>query len=186
MIRVWCRPQHQADERQRLGEASADQQARGVGVDAADPAQVVGQRPAQLGVSGWVAVSEDVIGSARHDLPVRLGPCVPGETRAIGPARPQIPPGNGPWYRGRQRRAVLRQPAHPDRRPLPDVQVAGQGAGRGQRRAQDKAPVAHGLAQGVLNAVAQAPGPVQGDEQVNATGPIRIHETGAYKQTASA
>lgn len=99
---------------------------------------------------------------------------------------------------------MLRQPAHPGRRPLPDVQVAlggelrvggadrapghpevaGQGAGRGQRRAQDKAPVSHGLAQGVLNAVAQAPGPVQADEQVNATGPIRIHETGAYKQTS--
>jgi len=100
---------------------------------------------------------------------------------------------------------MLWQPAHPDWRPLPDVQVtlggelrvggadrapghpevAGQGAGRGQHRAQDQAPVSHGLAQCVLNAVAQALGPVQAHEQVHATGPIRIHGTGAYKQASS-
>jgi hypothetical protein len=88
-------PQGPRYQRERLGQAGRNDHPIGVRASASDPAEVVGQRFAQLGGSAGVAVAQALVWSAVQRAPHRCEPLDAREKRKVRSARPEVKP----WLR---------------------------------------------------------------------------------------
>ena len=85
-----ARGQRPAREREPLGQARGHHDRRGVGGDAAHPAEVRGERAAQLGGSARVAVAQARVGRVAQSLAQRRGPRGAREERDVGRAGAEV------------------------------------------------------------------------------------------------
>ena len=113
--RAAARPEHLAEQGQRVGEAGADHDPVAGDADAARPGQVARQCVPQLRQSARVRVAKDVVGCG---VERGAGRCQPGPAREcpqVRHARPQVVAGRGDLlgdrrWRPRPARAVRRDP----------------------------------------------------------------------------
>ncbi len=198
---------HPRKQRQGLDIPRGDHDLVGRREHAAGPAEVFGQRGAQLDPATRVAVAVDLRPGAAQRAPGRPQPGRDGEQRHVGPAGAQIVPRDAirparPSLAGR--RGTLRQVAHDRARSLPhgqeplghqliegrahgaagQAQVGGERPGRGQPGVRSEPAGADRVPQRALE-----PGPPAGpgvglQVQVDAeSGPIFWHETGSYPRS---
>ena len=85
-----ARPEHPAEQPEPLREATADDDVLRAGANAASPAQVVGERAAQLRQPARIRVTERVVGRHAERPARRREPRRPGKSREVGGAGAQV------------------------------------------------------------------------------------------------
>jgi hypothetical protein len=196
--------EHPGQQRQRLDVPRGDHDLAGIREHSAGPAEVLGQRGAQLDPAARVAVAEGLGPGVAQRAPGRPQPGRDREHRHVGPARPQIV-SRGAIGSGRLllagRSGALRQLAHGRARSPPhgqeslghqlieggahraagQAQVSGERPGGGQPGVRSEPAGADRVPQRALETGPPAGPGVGLQVQVDAeSGPIFWHETGSY------
>ena len=182
--------EHPGEQEEALGGPRADDDGLGIGDNAADSAQVLGEGTAQLDRAARVRIAERPVGCIPEGAPQRAQPRLPREVGEVGEAREEVERRHRDPLLGRYRRGggprrgyegAGAGPCHQislgeelavrvDDQAAGYAQIRCKRPGRGQPRVRRQPAGANGLAQAVLKLRPHGPAhaPVQLEEQLRA------------------